>query len=266
MTEKASKLCFVIGPIGAYKSEVRAHANTLLKTIIKPTFLAHFKEFHVERADHIPGPGLMDLQIISRLIEAELVIADLTGRNPNAFYELGIRHMLVKPVLHLYLRGSVIPADVAPYRAIEYGYADKWEIRDAKIALRKMVSHVFSPIFEIETPVTRSAGFIRLQDALARVEKKSRRTNPWRSTEPPVNIDHAPGIMWFKNNKREYLVRWVARKDLVRRGYSFNRLKLWSGKLDNLDDTARHFISDRAAALQDDMLIWARGGIILSPT
>jgi hypothetical protein len=36
MTEK--KLCFVIGPIGAHKSDDRIHADKLLKLIVKPTF------------------------------------------------------------------------------------------------------------------------------------------------------------------------------------------------------------------------------------
>ena len=74
-----SKLCFVIGPIGSHASDDRIHADKLLKLIIKPTFRTHFKTFKVERADHIAQPGMIDSQVISRLIEADLVVADLTN-------------------------------------------------------------------------------------------------------------------------------------------------------------------------------------------
>lgn len=164
----ADKFCFVIGPIGAHKSEERTHANKLLKLIIKPTFATHFKSFKVQRADEIARPGMIDSQIITHLIEADLVIADLTTRNANAFYELGIRHMLQRPIIHMFRRGDPPPADVAPYRGIEFSYDGKWEIRDAKVALRKAVTEVIHPGFRIENPVTRSAGFLRMREELGR--------------------------------------------------------------------------------------------------
>ncbi len=162
------KLCFVIGPIGRYKSDERAHADRLLKEVIKPTFSKHFRSFKVERADQIARPGMIDSQVITHLIEADLVVADLTTRNANAFYELGIRHMLQKPIIHLFRRGDDIPTDVAPYRAVEFAYDDKQDIRDAKVALRKAVTEVLRPGFQIENPITRSAGFLRMENAKGR--------------------------------------------------------------------------------------------------
>jgi hypothetical protein len=162
-TRTTKHLCFVIGPIGAHKSPEREHADKLLKLIIKPTFGMHFRTFKVQRADEIARPGMIDSQVISHLIEADLVVADLTTRNANAFYELGIRHMLQKPVIHMFRRGDPPPADVAPYRGIEFSYEGKWDIRDAKILLRRTVSEVLSSDFQIENPVTRSAGFLRME-------------------------------------------------------------------------------------------------------
>jgi hypothetical protein len=93
------KLCFVIGPIGAHKSDIRAEADKLLKLIIKRTFRTHFNDYKVVRADEISQPGMVDSQVISSVIDADLVIADLSTKNANAFYELGIRHLLQKPVM-----------------------------------------------------------------------------------------------------------------------------------------------------------------------
>lgn len=38
---------------------------------------------------------------ISDILNAKLVVAGLTGLNPNVFYELGIRHSSMKPVIHI---------------------------------------------------------------------------------------------------------------------------------------------------------------------
>jgi hypothetical protein len=133
----------------------------------KVEFRTHFKTFKVERADHIAQPGMIDSQVISRLIEADLVVADLTTRNANAFYELGIRHMLQMPIIHLFKRGEKIPADVAPYRATEFSYEQKRDITEAKIALRKVITEALNPNTTVENPVTRSAGFIRMEHLAA---------------------------------------------------------------------------------------------------
>ena len=81
------ELCFVIGPIGEVGTEFRLHADWLLKGIIRPVFNQHFPEFKVERADEIKATGNISSQIITRLTEAKLVIADMSLHNANAFYE-----------------------------------------------------------------------------------------------------------------------------------------------------------------------------------
>jgi hypothetical protein len=130
------KLAFVIGPIGPHKSELRADADRLLKLIVKPTFRTSFKDYKVVRADEISQPGMVDSQVISSIIDADLVIADLSTKNANAFYELGIQHLLQKPVIHMFRRNELPPADIAAYRGIEFDLTEKEDIREAKSALR----------------------------------------------------------------------------------------------------------------------------------
>jgi hypothetical protein len=119
--EKApKKLCFVIGPVGESGSDTRKHANWLLEGIIQPIFDEHFQDFKVERADRIDEPGSISSQITIRLHTAELVIADMSLANANAFYEMGIRHMKRLPTIHMFLEGESIPFDVKPDRAISF--------------------------------------------------------------------------------------------------------------------------------------------------
>ena len=91
--EKKLKRCFVIGPIGDEGLEVRNKADWLLLEIIKPVLEADTFGYVVKRSDEISEPGMITDQVISSVLDDDLVIADLTGHNPNAFYELAIRHM-----------------------------------------------------------------------------------------------------------------------------------------------------------------------------
>jgi hypothetical protein len=63
--------------------------------------------------------------IVSDLDTADIVIADLTSRNPNVFYELGIRHTLRTGTLLLTQNKKEIASDLSSYIALEYKYPRK---------------------------------------------------------------------------------------------------------------------------------------------
>ncbi|TBE20531.1 hypothetical protein [Rhizobium ruizarguesonis] len=158
------KVCFVVGPIGATGSASRTHADWLLKGVILPTFKEHFREFDVVRSDRIDEPGMIDAQMIGHLLDAELVVADMSEHNANAFYEMGIRHMAALPIIHMFRKGTPIPFDVGPYRAIEFNYADPDDLEAAKVALRAAVDKTLKPGFKIENPVTRARGVQKISE------------------------------------------------------------------------------------------------------
>ena len=58
---------------------------------------------------------------VQRIIEADFVIADLTARNPNVFYELEIAHSVGKPVILLAQDTADVPFDIRDNRVITYG-------------------------------------------------------------------------------------------------------------------------------------------------
>src|SRR5690625_637076 len=62
------------------------------ENIIKPA--AQEAGLKCVRADEIRHSGIIDVPMYRYLIEADIVIADLSTSNPNAFYELGVRHAL----------------------------------------------------------------------------------------------------------------------------------------------------------------------------
>ena len=105
------KTCFVIAPIGEPDSETRKRSDQILKHVITPA--AKECGYSPIRADKISEPGIITTQVIQHIVEDPLVIADLTGQNPNVFYELAIRHAIRKPLVQIIKDGEQIPFDVA---------------------------------------------------------------------------------------------------------------------------------------------------------
>ena len=52
--------------------------------------------YDVRRADDIASQGNILRDIVESIAGADLIVADLTGLNPNVFYELGVAHALRK--------------------------------------------------------------------------------------------------------------------------------------------------------------------------
>lgn len=115
------KTCFVITPIGDDPSPTRQNMEKLIKGIIKPA-LEKCGYGEPEIAHSIDEPGFITDQVIERLKDSDLVIADLTDHNPNVFYELAIRHAFKKPFIHVITKGQSIPFDAYGIRAIEYDF------------------------------------------------------------------------------------------------------------------------------------------------
>ena len=112
------KVCFIITPIGKEGTEIRKNADEVLEYIINP--VCDSFGYSVVRADKMTNSGLITKAIIEQIISADLVIADLTGSNPNVFYELAIRHSYRKPAIQI-IKGDVnIPFDIANMRTISY--------------------------------------------------------------------------------------------------------------------------------------------------
>ena len=61
------------------------------------------------------------LDRIYRQIEvADMIVADMSGRNPNVFYEAGIAHTLGRPVIPIAQNINDLPFDLRHHRAIPY--------------------------------------------------------------------------------------------------------------------------------------------------
>lgn len=110
---------FVVMQIGVADSPERKRADEIYEYIVQPA-LAQF-DVEAYRADLDPTPGAITPRILSELVGASLVVADLTGRNPNVFYEVGISHSFAKPLISLADSARSLPFDAKDERVIELG-------------------------------------------------------------------------------------------------------------------------------------------------
>ena len=121
------KKCFVVMPFDQ-------HRNFLYEDVVNPQLQSHPDIlFDFIRADESLRAGRVSQEICEKIAEAEIVIADVSGRNPNVYYELGYAHALSKPVVLLIERGPTgeidLPFDIQDFRCHGYefsrqGFAD----------------------------------------------------------------------------------------------------------------------------------------------
>lgn len=139
--DKADKVCFYITPIGDEGTEIRKHADMFLKHLIEPAFDQF--GYKVVRADKIEKSGIISQQIFEMLLQSQICVADLSYGNPNAFYELGVRHMIKKPTIQIIRKGDKIPFDVSQGRTIIVDVSDIFTLMD-KIdsAKNELIEHI----------------------------------------------------------------------------------------------------------------------------
>lgn len=152
----AKKRCFVIGPIGAEGSVERRHADMLLHFVIKEVLEKPEHNYTVHRADGDAIPGVIGDRLVNEVTGSELCVADLTGLNPNVFYELGIRHSIEKPVIHIAASGTKLPFDNAPHHTIFVDIGDWTSIERARAALSASAKAVAAKDFKVSNPVTQA--------------------------------------------------------------------------------------------------------------
>ena len=89
--------------------------------------------------DQINDSDSITQTIIDKLLSSELVIADISGHNPNVFYEMGYRKCTDKPIIHLKKKGESIPFDVNTVRTFEYDLTDLDNVEETKKRLEQTI-------------------------------------------------------------------------------------------------------------------------------
>jgi len=108
--------CFHLSPFGEpFDTVYRDHLQSA----------ASAAEFSIERADEIFGTEPIIEDIWRSINSAAVVTADVTGRNPNVMYEIGMAHTVGRPVIIITQNMSDVPFDLRHYRCLIYEYTPR---------------------------------------------------------------------------------------------------------------------------------------------
>jgi len=161
----SKSLCFVIWPIGKDGSSERKHADLLLNAVIKQVLQQEEFGYSVKRADEDADPGMIGDRVITDIINAELVIADLTELNPNAFYELGIRHSTEKPTIHVARTNTALPFDNISHRTIFVDLTAWQSTEQARNRLAEAIRATKAIVFRVSNPITQANASFKMRES-----------------------------------------------------------------------------------------------------
>ena len=222
------KYCFVVSPIGEEGSEIRTNADKLLKYIINP--VCQSCGLSVERVDQINNSDSITQTIIDKLLSADLVIADISGQNPNVFYEMGYRKCTGKPIIHLKCKGENLPFDVNTIRTFEYDLTDLDSVEAIKERLQQTISAIsFEAADESEENINGKndntfSGLLpilyQIQDSIADLKTEiSKKDNETLQTIMQTSLNNAA-----KTESADAIMMKVLLPELLRNPESFSNL------------------------------------------
>jgi hypothetical protein len=200
----AKKTCFVVMGFGKktdYQTSRVLDLDKSYQYIIKPA--AEDAGLDCKRADEIIHSGLIDVPMYDQLLMADVVIADISTSNANAFYELGVRHAL-RPYTTITIAEDkmTFPFDVSHLAVRKYHHLgegiDFGEVVRMKTELTKAIQTILekpekdSPVYaffsDLDPPSRRKIERAVAQSspqavaaAAADASKPERQTNPTMS-------------------------------------------------------------------------------------
>jgi len=158
---KLKKQCFIIGPMGDMRSpEPRLTRIKLyvMRPLLEEVERRFGTEYEVFTPFDLTDPYIMD-DVIKSIDRADLVVADITGNNPNVMYELGISHSLGRPTIVVReddAEAERTPFDIQAYRFLPINLSEG-AYEQARSLLRETVYDIDRRIDDwqvVKNPVT----------------------------------------------------------------------------------------------------------------
>jgi hypothetical protein len=138
-------------------------------------------------------------RIYGQIDKADVVVGEMTGRNPNVFYEIGYAHGLHKPVILVTSNASDIPFDLMHYPHVVYG----GELRTLKAELEKRIKWC------IEHPdLLKTRDAFRVSAGGVLDQMAERITNYLKANEfTKISFDRLATLMGFSEEQARALIQ-----------------------------------------------------------
>lgn len=136
--EIKDKVCFIIMPISDSERYENGHFKRVYEHIIKPACIN--AGFTPIRADDVKKTNVIVIDILQKLLNSEMAICDLSDKNPNVLYELGIRQAFDLPVSFIKDEVTDRVFDIQGFRDLEYN--SSLRIDEVNIAIEKLTANI----------------------------------------------------------------------------------------------------------------------------
>lgn len=137
--ENKKNTCFIMMPISDPEGYEKGHFRRVYEHLIKPA--CEKANFIPTRADEEVKANLIVLDIIRKILDSDIIICDLSSKNPNVMYELGIRQAFNKKSILIKDIKTNRVFDIQGMRTIDYDHNLRIDevqksINDIALALR----------------------------------------------------------------------------------------------------------------------------------
>lgn len=193
------KLCFVIMPFSATNNCTSEEWTEIFKNVHKPSITGSRLGYKCERSDIRTGAFIKD--IILQLNQADVVLADLTGMNPNVFYELGVRHTLRNRTILVSQTMDDVPSDLKQYGVILYNTTPNG-VNEYKKQISKILKDIRSNPDREDNPVS---DYLHLKTIITDISeaKTIERKLLALVSECSYNLSVLDGAIRLSNKKKE---------------------------------------------------------------
>ena len=216
MDEIAKDTCFVIMPFGGWFDNY--YLNIYVPAIEEAGLLP-------TRADDIYRPSTIIQDIWELTRNSKLVLADLTGKNANVFYELGLAHALAKPAVLITETMEDVPFDLRALRVIEFdknhpdwGNGLKEKIKNSiKETLNSPLNSVLPTFLEIKEEIQHKGKITKQEKELLEIKQDIELIK----SNIKVGRISSPQVINFPFSEKEILVIKALGRGLVYKQISY---------------------------------------------
>jgi tetratricopeptide (TPR) repeat protein len=144
--DELERTCFVIMPFGIKKvGEQEVDFTELFKELFEPAIAAattpEGTQLIARRTDMDAFSSSINQDMYEYIMYSRLALADISGFNPNVFYEIGVRHAIQEAgTLLLRQRGHAIPFDIATIKVFEYAHQSPQEREQSRAFITQLLA------------------------------------------------------------------------------------------------------------------------------
>ena len=171
-------ICFVIAPIGDDNSDTRKRYNDLIRFIKHTLNSQNLPSFEVQGGLDFVNTDTIREKVSTHIRDASLCIADLSGKNENVYYEVGLCHAFCKPILFITSDNNLeVAADLRGIEVPKYDLSTISQFWESAEELRRRVESKLPDITRKKVNLNNPVSTLTLTDISRQLNSLEQKIN-----------------------------------------------------------------------------------------